>query len=230
MGQKCSCLFNKEGEMVFTPEGKQDENKPKFSKSKSGVHSEYYNIEYSKAVQQKTQSEKGNDKTPQDHQENDVSENFITRLDPSTMDRIVSFQSLFRSFKSRKLFKKKLHQLKEEEEKLFQTYESKFRTQNLYLAESEFSDPYEPNGWLMFYPPESTQFTCDYGRVFEVKILLYDDGKAYYSGQVNIHYQKHGYGKLVNKDGSKFQGFWIADEFTGWGRMIDIEGSFYQGK
>ena len=58
------------------------------------------------------------------------------------------------------------------------------------------------------------------GRCLKTKILLYQND-SFYIGQVNINNKKHGIGKLTYKDGTRYQGFWINDKFTGWGRIME---------
>ena len=66
-------------------------------------------------------------------------------------------------------------------------------------------------GWKKYYSgsEHNNTFNYNYGKVFDTKILLYQND-SFYIGQVNINNKKHGIGKLTYKDGKRYQGFWIT--------------------
>ena len=72
-------------------------------------------------------------------------------------------------------------------------------------------------------------FNYNYGRIFQSKLLISSEESSIYSGQVNINNQKHGFGVLLTKDGTKYEGAWISNKFTCWGKFIDLEGTIYIG-
>ena len=73
---------------------------------------------------------------------------------------------------------------------------------------------------------EKQQFLYTFERS---PILLKDD--SIYSGTWNVKGQKHGYGVLISKDGSKYVGIFDCDTISGLGRYIDASGTFvYEGK
>lgn len=227
MGQKCSCLFNKDSDhtYVFQP---QDGITTANENTGKGTTGEIVNKEYTRAISKKV---KANDNTRNIFQmENSVSETNLHNIDdPNIISQLYKLQALAKGFITRRKYTKNKTKMIEETNKLLEKYQTNFRTQNLYRAESYSHPSYDPKGWSKFYPPQTDLFNVDYGKVYEAKILLYGD-KAYFSGQVDINYHKHGLGKLINKDGTKYQGFWLNDEFTGWGRYIDQEGSLFEGK
>ena len=51
--------------------------------------------------------------------------------------------------------------------------------------------------------------------------------ESIYHGYWNMEGQKHGYGILIRKDGSKYEGFFENDKLQGRGRFIDSQASFY---
>ena len=53
--------------------------------------------------------------------------------------------------------------------------------------------------------------------------------KCIYIGRVNIEGEKHGYGKLIEKNGMQFEGYWRNGVMEGWGRMTDGEGGIVEG-
>jgi len=62
---------------------------------------------------------------------------------------------------------------------------------------------------------------------FKAKIIKYHD--QIYLGEVNIHTKKNGVGTLILKNYSKYEGTWVEDNFSGWGRYIDTEGTMIEG-
>ena len=50
-----------------------------------------------------------------------------------------------------------------------------------------------------------------------------------YIGYVNINGERHGYGKLIQKNGMKLEGFWKDGFLEGWGRITDEEGGIKEG-
>jgi len=59
--------------------------------------------------------------------------------------------------------------------------------------------------------------------------FLYDEEKKFYRGNFNKDFQKHGYGVLINKDYSLYEGNWENDKACGFGRFIDSSGNYYEG-
>lgn len=50
-----------------------------------------------------------------------------------------------------------------------------------------------------------------------------------YIGSVNKYNEKHGFGILYKINGSKYEGLFIKNKFTGWGRYIDSSENYYEG-
>ena len=46
---------------------------------------------------------------------------------------------------------------------------------------------------------------------------------------MNLKTQKNGNGILLKSNGSKYEGAFRLNFFTGWGRFIDEEGTIYEG-
>jgi hypothetical protein len=101
--------------------------------------------------------------------------------------------------------------------------------------------PFEKDGWKKFYSEGEVKFNdpeypalnslliVDYGKVFNTVLRRYSDDNSFYTGNVNEEGKRHGFGELFYKDGKKYQGHWINNEFMGWGRYIDIEGNLNEG-
>jgi hypothetical protein len=59
--------------------------------------------------------------------------------------------------------------------------------------------------------------------------IQYDDGSIYY-GYYNKSWEREGYGVLILPDGSKYQGFFRENKMNGRGRLVGIEGDYFEGK
>lgn len=150
----------------------------------------------------------------------DLKDNYIVRY-------IVMIQKIWKGWLYRKKFPQyKIALIKLEDDKV-RKYEKLFMTDILIKSERESKFPYDKLGWKKFYN-DGSLFEYNYGKVFFKKILIYGE-EAFYSGEINIDNQKHGFGVLIRCDGLKSEGYWQNDCFTGWGRVIDYDGVIFQG-
>lgn len=155
------------------------------------------------------------------------------QFNEKTFYYLVRLQSLVRGYLYRVLYKEIKKTQIQETYNLLEKYTNTFRTTNLFKAESYKVSSFDPVGWKKFYQSDANEnyiFNYNYGRVFPCKLIINSDGLSIYSGHVNIKNQKHGFGVLLTKDGQKYEGAWIYNKFTCWGRYIDIEGNIYNGK
>lgn len=212
VGDKCNCFKDKSEQTTYTFEDQRD-NQPSYKsnfdandflnkKAKSGIYeSKNFELKYP------------------------------SLKDPNKLRKLVKLQTLVKGVLYRKeyerIIKKKLMQ---ETYNLLDKYTQDFRTPTLYKAESYKNASFDPYGWKKFYSPDEKLFNFDFGKVLSTKILIYNDGLSIYSGQINLKNQKHGYGVLLTKEGMKYEGTWVNNKFTGWGRFIDTEGNIYNGK
>jgi hypothetical protein len=238
MGQRCSCLFTPQGQHVSLEREQQQQHNNKYDKYSKG---EIHNIEYSKAVNNKRQSEQYYEMKEKSIEglntriDMNISENTLGNAlgNTNTYQKeinifpIINFQSLFRGYITRLKFncilKAELQQLVKE---LVQENELLFKNLNVLHIES-LAEPYNREGWKKLSKNEEKTKYEYKGTIFICEILLKNGN--FYSGQVNIKNQKHGFGKFIKKDGSKLEGYWINDQFTGWGRLIDEEGNLLEG-
>jgi hypothetical protein len=58
--------------------------------------------------------------------------------------------------------------------------------------------------------------------------ILYDDGSIYY-GYYNKFWEREGYGVYILPDGSKYQGFFKNNRMNGRGRLVGIDGDYFEG-
>jgi hypothetical protein len=248
MGQRCSCLFQKEGEQVFINDREAPTTNLEGEQSKG---EEIYNLEYSKAMFQKS----GGGQNPQAPStvsgkevlnsciDNNISESGnLNQYNTSNLHNnekhvkfIIKIQNYFRTFKMMKYFKKTLKSLLIEnlKQKLAEV-EGTYKNANVIEKESKIP-PYDKNGWKELYNPHSEKFKIDYGKYLQTKLFikyLNKDNKNlsyYYIGGITKDNKKQGYGKRVSADGAKMEGFWYEDSFLGWGRIIESDGTFSEG-
>lgn len=236
MGQKCSCLYSKDGEAhtyFFKPQqGETTETSfianEKFSRAankklnpieenlKENEHtmlSEKITNQHSEAKNNTKESEKD---TPKDNQPSEQHLKLLQR-----------FQAIVRGAINRKYYKINVKSsLQEECKKMIAICKENYTSHNLARAESKFPT-FNPNGWTKFYQDES-KFKINYGFVFDVKLLKCDEW--FYQGQVNLKGEKHGIGEMVTTNGVKYIGTWYKNVFVGWGRCIDGQGNLNEGR
>jgi hypothetical protein len=208
MGQKCSCLFNKKDE--FFNFKKDEESDP--------------NAELNYILKGLTK-ESNHKKSPLSTNSSTL-EDKIKRFDsPKAIKSLIKLQALMRTFIATKRFKKSKKYLIDQRNKLITNMQKAFMPSN--RAELTYQSTYDPNGYKKYYADKSDIFNVNYGLIMKTEILI--SNEEYYSGHVNVSGRKHGFGILYKKDGSKFEGFWQENEFTGWGRHIDVDGTLNEG-
>ena len=70
----------------------------------------------------------------------------------------------------------------------------------------------------------------NYKKSFYSKLKFYSlINDSIYIGYVNLNGERHGYGKLIQKNGMKLEGFWKEGLLEGWGRITDEEGGIKEG-
>ena len=69
-----------------------------------------------------------------------------------------------------------------------------------------------------------------YKKTFYTKLKFYSIiNESLYIGYVNIKGEKHGYGKLIQKNGIQMEGFWREDILEGWARITNEDGEILEG-
>jgi hypothetical protein len=228
MGQvqdKCSCLFKKEDKETFKfdggnlirdeeLEGKSVTFKDKLMKSKNS----YSDLE-KMIYDDKINFAKNN------YQTTKKNEQFI--FDKTALRALITIQAVCKGYLIRKHLIKIKKILLDYENDLIDQYQRSFKTLTLLKAEREVKSSYDKFGWKKFYE-EDTLFNYNYNRVFSNRIRVFDKN-SFYMGDMNLKGEKHGYGIVLHKNGVKYEGFWKHNQFTGWGRMIDFEGTVFEG-
>ena len=106
------------------------------------------------------------------------------------------------------------------------------KNNNVKRAEAFIDHKFDKNSWKNYYNNELEDtiqklFNYDYGKTLYQKILIEND--SFYQGEVNLKTQKNGNGILLKSNGSKYEGSFRLNFFTGQGRFIDEEGTIYEG-
>ena len=153
--------------------------------------------------------------------------------------KITLIQSVFRGYIYRKNYKFIKQKQIQETNQLLTQFIEQYTKFNLKRAESLIGTKFDRNGYKLYYNDENEinkLFNISYGKIFNTKLLILSGIiPSFYTGEVNINNQRHGYGILLKNDGSKYEGHWKNNIFNGWGRFIDydgtlIESNFINGK
>lgn len=227
MGNKCSCL-TKNGEnegSINIIEETTNPSSRSVSNSRKRIEKEFMiNSVY-------IRKKEGN---PENVNESNFEIDYDFNHTREQKEKLAYLQAVLRGCYARLKFNAMLKQrLKNQTMKLVEKYKSEFKTIFQYKAESNHG-PFDQNGWTKYYPRESIylfNYELKYfgGILFKTDILIYNK-KSYYIGSVNLRNQRCGFGILANTAGEKFEGHWVNNKFTGWGRYIDAEGNLYEGK
>lgn len=92
---------------------------------------------------------------------------------------------------------------------------------------------YDSDGWKRFYDynsEESEIFKTRFNGCFKVSLIFNKQQSEYFIGEMNLDYEKHGYGILINNKAEKFEGYWNHNIFSGWGSYSNHTGNVYIGK
>ena len=78
----------------------------------------------------------------------------------------------------------------------------------------------------IFHPPSKDLLKKTFFCKLKLSTLIQE---TMYIGSVNIYGERHGYGKLIQKNGVKIEGFWREGTLEGWSRVTDGDGQFFEG-
>ncbi len=146
--------------------------------------------------------------------------------------KITIIQSVFRGYIFRKNYKFLKQKQIQETNQLLTEFIEQYTKLNLKRAESLIGTKFDINGYKLYYNDENEinkLFNYNYGQIFNTKLLIISGIiPSFYTGQVNINNQRHGFGMLLKNDGSKYEGHWKNNIFNGWGRFIDYDGTLIE--
>lgn len=149
--------------------------------------------------------------------------------------KVVKIQKEFRGFYFRKkIYPKLKEQLNQEFEKLIKSLYNQYLTPQLKKQESSIGIKHTENSYKSLY---SAGYSIGVGSTFtggvrlftKLLILEFNNMPSFYVGEVNIDNQLHGKGILTQQDGTKYNGTFERNIFTGVGRIIDKEGTLLEG-
>ena len=78
----------------------------------------------------------------------------------------------------------------------------------------------------IFHPPSKDLLKNTFYCKMKISTLIQE---TIYIGSVNLEGERHGYGKLIQKNGIKIEGFWREGTLEGWGRVTDEDGQIFEG-
>jgi hypothetical protein len=146
--------------------------------------------------------------------------------------KITLIQSVFRGYNLRKNYKYLKQKQIQETNQLLKDFIEQYTKFNLKRAESLIGTKFDKNGYKLYYNDENEinkLFNFDYGKIYNTKILIISGIiPSFYTGEVNINNERHGYGILLKNDGTKYEGHWKNNIFNGWGRFIDYDGTLIE--
>ena len=146
--------------------------------------------------------------------------------------KITKIQSYYRGYNLRKNYKYLKQKQIQETNQLLKDFIEQYTKFNLKRAESLIGTKFDKNGYKLYYNDENEinkLFNFDYGKIYNTKILIISGIiPSFYTGEVNINNERHGYGILLKNDGTKYEGHWKNNIFNGWGRFIDYDGTLIE--
>lgn len=148
--------------------------------------------------------------------------------DSNNLKKVKQIQGKYREIKSNEALKENLKTFEDQ-------FDANLNSIGYYIEENEFDNSIDKNvkeiekilGPLSFKEEDYKQ---KYKTVFKKPPIKFQDEGSIYKGEWNIQGKKHGYGILVTKEGSKYEGFWKNDQLDGVGRFIEKRGNYYDGK
>jgi hypothetical protein len=150
---------------------------------------------------------------------------FYTKAE--NLEKVKQIQGKFRSLKSKSILQDNLKIFEEQ-------FDNNLTAIGNYVDEEEFDNSINSSvkeidqmlGPLKF---KEEEYRSKFKNIFKKPPIKFHDEGSIYKGDWNIQGKKHGYGVLVTKEGSKFEGFWKNDQLDGIGRFIEKKGNYYDG-
>ena len=78
----------------------------------------------------------------------------------------------------------------------------------------------------VFHPPSIDLLKNTFLCKLKISTIIQE---TIYIGSINIDGERHGYGKLIQKNGIKIEGFWREGTLEGYGRVTDEDGQIFEG-
>ena len=114
-------------------------------------------------------------------------------------------------------------------EELIKAFDNKIKEFAEYITEEKFNSLENPK--IKEIENNLAEFNCKkkYKNCFERPPLLFKKDKSIYKGFWNNKGEKSGFGIFIDSKGNKYIGHWENDKFNGKGRLLSINGDYYEG-
>lgn len=143
------------------------------------------------------------------------------------LQKVKAIQQEFRKQKSMKIYKEVLQDF----EKIFDSNLNKI---GRIITEEEFQEHIDNKvkeiEKILGPITMDENFHKKFKNIFTKPPIKFHEEGTIYKGDWNLQGKKHGYGILVTREGSKYEGFWKNDQLEGLGRFIEVRGNYYDGK
>jgi len=141
--------------------------------------------------------------------------------------KVKAIQQEFRKQKSMKMYKENLKDFEK-------TLDSNLNTIGKVISEEEFQESIDNKvkeiEKILGVITMDENYHKKFKNVYAKPPIKFNEEGTIYKGEWSMQGKKHGYGILVTKEGSKYEGFWNNDQLEGLGRFIEIRGNYYDGK
>ena len=235
MGQRCTCLCNKDFESTynFYPDSQKEEyiEENKNEEINKGRTSISHKIKTAFIVQE-------DNKDAITREINNDIEKYVKQ----NISSLIKIQKLIKRVVNKRLFEDKkrkiLVDLRDDEVRMtiksFNICNNKLCNRNFQLkTRGDFFETYNKNNNMLPY----VKSNCDriYNNAYNYNDKLYPQilidkiKNTLYKGTVNINLVKNGYGILYYHNGDVYEGNWNNNEFTGYGRYTDSNGLVIEG-
>lgn len=247
MGQKCSCICNKENDQTynFYPESSFHENidkqptKQTMSNARDGYNAN--SVENTQNIQGMIEeSHRSN------HKMNDSEINFTKDTQEFLKQKelyIIKIQAYIRRHLARKRFKDQYIYFKQQTMTFKKDILKKYTSSNNVLTDIFKSKPFDKE------KSENREYRSLLSENQKEKISEINnqvkksqkEGNVYhevlmtksadmFTGYTDLNNKKNGYGVLVKKNGEVMEGNWVNDNLTGYGRVTQEDGGILEGK
>ena len=116
-------------------------------------------------------------------------------------------------------------------EEIINEFDKQIKIYAEYISEEQFNDA--QNEIIKDIERNLEPFESNFKRnndFFERPPLLFKNDNSIYKGTWNIKGEKSGFGIFIDSQGNKYIGEWEKDKFNGKGRILSVNGDYYEGE
>ena len=114
-------------------------------------------------------------------------------------------------------------------EELIKAFDNKIKEFAEYISEEKFNIIENPKIKEIENNLKEFKIKKKFKNCFERPPLLFKNDKSIYKGFWNNKGEKNGFGIFLDSQGNKYIGQWENDKFNGKGRLLSINGDYYEG-